>query len=167
MLRNAGDQPRNRSRGETLSLWVGPPGCRAGRRARRALDARGRGERGAMESGALLRELVRIPWRHRVLVVIVTALVTGASLVWAYKQPVEYSASSRILLTSLSAKARKALGVSPASAGTLDSLSPATQAKLIGSPQIAEVVSKAINGLISKDQLAASVNATVVAGSQN
>ncbi|HEY8199905.1 MAG TPA: Wzz/FepE/Etk N-terminal domain-containing protein, partial [Actinomycetota bacterium] len=126
-----------------------------------------RGESGAMESEALLRELVRVPWRHRVLVVIVTALVTGASLVWAYKQPVEYSASSRILLTSLSVKARKALGVSTASAGTLDSLSPATQAKLIGSPQIAEVVSKAINGLISKEQLADSVNATVVPGSQN
>jgi uncharacterized protein involved in exopolysaccharide biosynthesis len=119
------------------------------------------------ERGALLREIVRVPWRQRVLVVVVTALVTGAALAWALAQPTEYQASSRILLTSLSSKARKALGVSGTAAGTLDTLAPETQAKLIGSPQIAEVVSKAIKGLISKAELARAVDAYVVPGSQS
>jgi uncharacterized protein involved in exopolysaccharide biosynthesis len=118
------------------------------------------------ERGDLLREILRVPWRQRVLVLVVTALATVGALGWALAQPTVYSASSRILPSSLTEKERKALGLGGAAVSRFDTVSVATQAKLIGSPEIADVVSRSIGGLISKEDLTQAVDARVVAGNQ-
>ncbi|HEY8199800.1 MAG TPA: hypothetical protein VII47_00435, partial [Actinomycetota bacterium] len=97
--------------------------------------------------------------RQRVLILVVTALVTVGAFAWALAQPTVFAASSRILLTSLPAKTIKALGTS--SAG-LETLSTQTQAQLIGSSAVASRVSEAIHGRLSTDELARAVDATVV-----
>jgi capsular exopolysaccharide synthesis family protein len=118
------------------------------------------------ERGALLQEIVRVPWRQRILVLVVTALTTVAALGWALAQPTVYAASSRILVSSLSEKERKALGVGGAGVSHFDTVSIATQAKLISGPEIARVVSDSIGNLISTEDLAQAVEANAVGDNQ-
>jgi capsular polysaccharide biosynthesis protein len=115
-----------------------------------------------VEGGNPLPEIGAVAWRQRVLVLVVTALVTAGAFAWALAQPTVYSASSRILLSSLSPKARKALAVTGSAASGLETLTTETQAELIGSSAVASRVSEAIRGRLSTEQLTRAVDARVV-----
>jgi capsular exopolysaccharide synthesis family protein len=118
------------------------------------------------ERGALLQEIVRVPWRQRILVLVVTALTTVVALGWALAQPTVYAASSRILVSSLSEKERKALGVASGDVSSFDTVPIAAQAKLISGPEIAKVVSDSIGNYISTEALAQAVDAEPVGEDQ-
>ncbi|MGH2688527.1 MAG: Wzz/FepE/Etk N-terminal domain-containing protein, partial [Actinomycetota bacterium] len=117
------------------------------------------------EVGSRLAEVGAVVWRHRMIVLLVAALTMVASLGWALARPTVFTASSRLLVPSLTAKEQRALTLAGLEGG-IQQLSIETQAQLIGSPVVAAEVSEAIDGRISTEELTRAVDAEAVGPNQ-
>ncbi len=81
------------------------------------------------ESGSETRHTVQMLWRHKWLIILLTASVTGGALYLSYRQTPLYRAEARVLVQAL-----------PSGAGTFVPVNLQTQSQLVRSEAIAALV---------------------------